>query len=315
MKAVRVIDGAAQMVDVDQPAGEGVIVDVVSTGICGSDLHLIELGMVSPDLTLGHEFAGIAPDGSRVAIEPVKGCGACVHCLEGDYQVCSDALPDLLGIGKSGGMAEKVLVPAESLVPLSEAVDVRSACLVEPLAVAVHGFQLVDLRRDQRVAVIGGGTIGQCAIAVAKNRGCEVALVARHDAQLAAGERIGAAVAGDGPYDVVVDCAGSSSGLELAANLVRRTGTILVLASYWAPVDLPGMQITLKEVRIVPSSMYGRSATGRDIDAAATILGATPELPAAIITHRFPLDAAAEAFATAADRSAGAIKVAFDATS
>ena len=314
MKAVRVIDGIPQMVDVPAPTGDGVIVDVRSAGICGSDQHLIELGMLPPDLTPGHEFAGLTPDGRRVAVEPVAGCGSCIHCVEGDYQVCADVLPSLLGIAVNGGMAEKVLVPADSLVSLAEPVDIRDACLVEPLAVAVHGFQLIGLRRDQRVAVVGGGTIGQCAVAVARQRGCEVSLVARHEAQRAAGERLGASPAGDGPYDVVVDCAGSSSGLELAANIVRPTGTILVLASYWSAVELPAMQITLNEVRIVPSSMYGRSATGRDIDAAATVLAATPELPRAIITHRFPLDAAGEAFATAADRTAGAIKVAFDAT-
>lgn len=312
MKAVRVLEGVPRTVDVAVPEGAGVLIDVVSSGICGSDQHLVELGMLPPDLTLGHEFAGFTPDGTAVAVEPVRGCGVCAHCLDGDYQVCTEALPSLLGLGTNGGMAEQALVPAASLVPLPGVVDVSDACLVEPLAVAVHGFQLIGLRRGQRVAVVGGGTIGQCAAAVARSSGCEVALVARHEAQMAAAERLGATAAGDGGYDVVVDCAGSSSGLELAAQMTRPTGTILVLASYWSEVDFPGMQITLKEIRIVPSSMYGRSATGRDIDAAASILAAIPELPRAVITHRFPLDAAAEAFAAAADRSAGAIKVAFD---
>jgi L-iditol 2-dehydrogenase len=312
LKAVRVVDGAAAMVDAPEPAGEGIIVDVRSAGICGSDLHLVELGMLPADLTVGHEFAGFAPDGTPVAVEPVAGCGTCVQCLDGDYQVCNAALPSLLGIGSDGGMAERVLVPEASLVPLAGGIDVGAACLVEPLAVAVHGFQLIGLQRNQTVAVVGGGTIGQCAVAVARHRGCDVALVARHDAQRAAGARLGAVEGSAGPYDVVVDCAGSSSGLELAANIAAPRGTILVLASYWSAVELPAMQITLNEISIVPSSMYGSSATGRDIDAAATILAATPELPPAIITHRFPLDAAAEAFAMAGDRSAGVIKVAFD---
>ena len=65
----------------------------------------------------------------------------------------------------------------------------------------------------------------------------------------------------------------------------------------------------MKEIDVIPASMYGRAGAMRDIDAAAALLAATPELPQAIITHRFPLEAAAEAFATASARSSGAIKV------
>jgi threonine dehydrogenase-like Zn-dependent dehydrogenase len=62
-------------------------------------------------------------------------------------------------------------------------------------------------------------------------------------------------------------------------------------------------------VSLCPTLLYSRHAGGRDADAAAALLAATPELSRTLITHRFPLDAAAEAFATAADRKAGAIKV------
>ena len=65
----------------------------------------------------------------------------------------------------------------------------------------------------------------------------------------------------------------------------------------------------MKEIDVIPASMYGRAGAMRDIDAAAALLAATPELPRAVITHRFPLAAAAEAFATASDRKSGAIKV------
>jgi threonine dehydrogenase-like Zn-dependent dehydrogenase len=67
--------------------------------------------------------------------------------------------------------------------------------------------------------------------------------------------------------------------------------------------------LCMKEVTLVPASMYGRVGPSRDVDVAATLLAARPEIADAMITHRFPLDAAAEAFAVARDRSAGAIKV------
>jgi threonine dehydrogenase-like Zn-dependent dehydrogenase len=125
---------------------------------------------------------------------------------------------------------------------------------------------------------------------------------------MAAGERLGAAPA-EGEYDVVIECAGSESALQRSCELARAGGTLLLLSSYWDGLNLPGFIVVLKELRIQPSSMYGRHSGGRDVDGAAALLAATPELARTVITHRLPLDAAAEAFRIARDRSAGAIKV------
>ena len=68
----------------------------------------------------------------------------------------------------------------------------------------------------------------------------------------------------------------------------------------------------MKEVRLVPSYTYGSGTGGRDVDVAARVLATRPEVARRLITHRFPLDAAADAFAAARDRAAGAIKVVFE---
>jgi threonine dehydrogenase-like Zn-dependent dehydrogenase len=195
------------------------------------------------------------------------------------------------------------------LVPLPSGVALADACLVEPLAVVLHGFRRARLAGGERVAVIGGGAIGLCAVAAARAAGAEVALEARHDAQRAAGERLGATASSNGVYDLVVDAAGTESSFGKAAELVRPGGRIGLAASYWTPVPFPGFLVCMKEADIHPASMYGRAGATRDIDAAAALLAATPELPHAIITHRLPLAAAVEAFATAANRKSGAIKV------
>lgn len=308
MRAVRCVDGRAKVVNLAAPAGEGVRIKTASAGVCGSDLHMLDLGMLGP-YTIGHEFAGWLEDGRPVAVEPLHGCGDCDLCRTGDYNRCPANLADIAGISRDGGMADEVLMWPEAVVPLPTGVDVRDACLVEPIAIAVHGFRMIGLRGDMRVAVIGGGTIGQTALAVARLTGCETAVSARHDAQKEAAARLGAAPLTDEPYDVVVDAAGTSSALADAAARCRPGGTMLLLGTYWAGMELPATDVCVKEIRIVPSMTYGRSGPGRDVDTAAGVLAKLPELPAAIITHRFPLDAAPEAFATAADRAAGAIKV------
>jgi threonine dehydrogenase-like Zn-dependent dehydrogenase len=259
--------------------------------------------------TPGHEIAGELSDGTAVAVEPVIGCGECAPCRRGEYNLCPTQLERFIGIGRDGGMAEELVVPESSLVALPPGVSAADACLVEPLAVAVHGLRKAGLDGSGRVAVIGGGSVGLCAVAAATPSGAEVGLRARHDAQLEAGERLGA-VEIEGHYDLVVDCAGTPTALEEACRIARPGGTLLLLASYWDGFEVPAMTLCTKEIRVLPSFMYRRyEDQSRDVDAAAELLAANPEIPATLITHRMPLDAAAQAFEVARDRKSGAIKV------
>lgn len=282
---------------------------VRSAGICGSDLHLVSSGALDAGtVTLGHEVAGITDDDRPVAVEPLAPCGSCGPCRDGEYNLCVESGGMIFGIGRDGGMADEMRVPARALVPLPGGIDVRDASLVEPLAVLVHSFRRAQVTPNQRVAVVGGGTIGLCAVAVAHAAGCEVGLVARHDHQRAAGERLGATDA-RGEYDLVIEAAGSESALATAVELAKPSAHVAIPGIYWGPVALPGLAMCLKQVTLCPTTLYGRHAGGRDIDGAAALLAATPDLAQTLITHRFPLDAATEAFAAAASRSAGTIKV------
>ncbi len=308
MRAVRVENGAVTVVEVPAPQGDGVRVKMKAAGICGSDLHMIDHG-ATMGVTLGHELAGELADGTPVAIEPLAPCGQCEACTVGDYNLCRAAPAMIVGIMRDGGMADEVLVPARCIVPLPHGVAARDASLVEPLGVAVHGFRKVGLHGGQRVAIVGGGSIGLCAVAAARYAGvADVGLEARYDAQRAAGERLGARPI-DGEYDVVVECAGSDSAVARVCELAKPGGVVILLSSYWGPLNLPGFLVMLKELRLQPSSMYSRHSAGRDIEGAAALLAADPEIPRTLITHRLPLEAAPEAFAIARDRKSGAIKV------
>jgi threonine dehydrogenase-like Zn-dependent dehydrogenase len=308
VRAVRASGGAVRVVVVPAPAGPGVRVRIRSAGICGSDLHLLAAGFPIPG-TLGHEMAGVTDDGTPVAVEPIVPCGACAFCADGDTELCERGPAMVLGTAQDGGMADELRVPARCLVRLPAGLEPRDACLVEPLAVALHGLRRAALRAGEQVVVVGGGAIGLLAAAAARAAGAEVGLVARHDAQRAAGARLGAGEAREGAT-LVIEAAGTKDALARAVELCRPGGRLLLLATYWAGLELPGFALCMKEVSVIPASMYGCAAGGgRDIDAAAALLGAHPEIAPALITHRFPLDAAPEAFRTAADRRAGAIKV------
>ncbi len=324
MRGVRTVDGVFDVVEVPEPEGDGVLVEVASAGICGSDLHMAGFGLPT---TFGHEVAGRTADGTAVAMRPTLTCGACDRCLAGEVQQCRDMA--LYGLAADGGMADRVLVDPSCVVALPDGLSVADACLVEPVAVSVHAVATAGIISGHRVLVVGGGTVGLTAVAAARAVGADVDISARHPHQQAAAERLGAGTDASGEYDVVVEAAGTEGALVTAIDHARPGGTVSLPGVYWDGLALPNvMTMFLKEVRLVPSSMYGCArgvhahgspGTGAgqapdadpagELQVAARLLADVPELAAAVVTHRFGLDEAAEAFRVAADRSAGAIKV------
>jgi threonine dehydrogenase-like Zn-dependent dehydrogenase len=136
-----------------------------------------------------------------------------------------------------------------------------------------------------------------------------VAIEARHHHQREAAERIGARLHTEGLYDVVVEAAGTDASLARCAELVAPGGTVVVLGVYIGSVTLNWMPLFHREARVIPSLGYCRHDGGREMEDAATMLAEEPEIARALITHRFPLQDAEEAFRVAADRSTGAIRV------
>ena len=309
MRAVRCTESGVRVVEVAEPEPPAgwVVIDVAAVGVCGSDLHLVDLG--PRPVTFGHEIGGWL-DGRPVTLCPLRYCGTCVNCRHGATSVCQVAANTVVGIHRDGGMADRVMVEAECVVELPPETSPTLAAMVEPLAVGVHAVDAVPIEAGQRVAVVGGGTVGLVAAAVARQRGAEVDLVARHPAQQAAAERLGLGLEPQRGADVAIDAAGTESALREAVRLCRSGGTVLIAGTYWGDVTVPGMAIQLRELRLRPVIYYGHRGAEREIDVAARLLGELPELADALVTHRFPLDAAPEAFSVAARRAeTGSIKV------
>jgi threonine dehydrogenase-like Zn-dependent dehydrogenase len=305
MHAVYYDKGKVELREVQELPDEGKKVHVKSSGICGSDLHLLEMKLPLPYIA-GHEIAGVLDDGTDVAVEPIIPCGQCEYCRGGNYNLCQHVIT--LGIGRNGGMADEVIVPERNLVYLPSNVDVKDACLIEPLAVAVHGLRKAGENGKGRVAVIGGGAIGLSAVAVAASSYSEVGLSARYDHQIEAGSLIGARAI-DGLYDLVVECAGTEGAINQAVQLCRPNGKILMLGTHWGSVSFPQLAAMLKELTVVNSYTYSADGSGRDVDFAAALLSRNPGIASTLITHRFPLAEVKQAFMVARDRKAGAIKV------
>lgn len=315
--------------DADTPSPEPgeVLVRVRACGVCGTDLHYYHGVFPSaPNVPPGHEYAGEIAElgqgvegcevGQRVAVEPLRNCRECVSCRTGKYHLCSKRV--LLGAMAPGAFAEYVTVPAYGLYPLPDGLDFELGALAEPLAVAVHGLHIAGLSIGERVLVMGSGAIGLLTVLAARAAGAgEVVATYRHEHQGRAAEATGAArvvkaddVGGEKGYDVVVETIGGNAPtLGQALSAVRSGGRISVLGVFSQTAEINALALMLKEVTMVGGITYCRPGRRSDFDVALGILASEPALARALITHRFPLEKAAEAFATAADKGTKSLKV------
>jgi len=314
---------------VPSPGPGEVLLRVRVCGICGSDLHVYRGELpIPPTISLGHEFAGevvesgdgvegFAP-GRRVVVEPLRTCRECDYCRTGNHQLCPRRV--LLGTFAPGGLAEYVAVPAYTLYPLLDGLDFELGALVEPLAVVVHGLHLVDLSRGDRVVVLGCGTIGVMTALAARALGAaEVTVTYRYEHQARAALAAGAtrvvpagdasALVGEKPDVVVETVGGHAETLGQAVGLVRPGGRVSILGLFTGPVQVNALTMMLNEVRTAGAITYCRSRRLTDFEAALGMIGADPERARGIITHRFPLAEAQQAFLAAADKSSASIKV------
>jgi threonine dehydrogenase-like Zn-dependent dehydrogenase len=252
--------GVVELLDVarPQPANDEVVVDVRAAGICGSELHgFRSVGFRRPPLVMGHEFAGVTPDGRRVVVNPLLSCGRCDLCGRDAPQLCRDR--ELLGVHRAGGFAEAAAVPQSTLYVIPDDMSWETAALVEPLANAVHAWKRAPAKPGQRVAVIGAGPIGLVTLLVARQQGLDVTVVDRAPARLDLADRLGAARCStslEGEFDVIVDAVGLAVTRSTAVELLVPGGVTIWLGLAEPPSGFDGSGLVRGEKRVVGSFGY-----------------------------------------------------------
>ena len=225
------------------PGPQDVVVAVRASGICGTDVHIVdgEFSLATYPLVPGHEFAGevvavgtAVPGlavGTPVTADPNQYCGRCRPCREGHGNLCQNF--NAVGITLSGASAEYVSVPHWLVRPLPDGFAMSVAALVEPLSCAVHGFDLLPSKLGDRFLVYGAGTMGLILVALAGRAGAiSVTVVEPHADRRALARDFGADVAvasseelGEERFEVVIDASGVVAAIEDAVAHVERGGT------------------------------------------------------------------------------------------
>lgn len=324
-----------QDVDYTSPEPGYLTLNTRCTGICGSDLHNY-FGEWKPDLDVaaGHEVCGTVAEigagvtgfqiGDRVTMECFSHCGACLYCRKGLYNHCLER--KWFAHGSHGGFSEYTTVHASSLYPLPDDMTFEEGTLVEPLAVAHRALAQSGVTYQDRVAIIGGGAIGQLCLAVAKAIGVKETLITvkyPHQARLA--NDLGAdhiiditqddvpdfvqdLTSGSG-MDVVIETVGGARAFNEATTIVRKRGTVVLVAGYFEDLEVNLSRIVWSEAIITGSNCYGFSNMQTDFQAAIDLIISGRIPLTKLVTHRYPLDDIKEAFRIAADKSSGAVKV------
>ncbi|MEM6561515.1 MAG: alcohol dehydrogenase catalytic domain-containing protein [Planctomycetota bacterium] len=301
MKALTLTpDGPRLELRREKPAAAGeALLAVRQAGVCATDLELAK-GYMNFAGVLGHEFVAAvesAPDGKlvgkRVVGEINCVCGTCDLCQRGLRSHCRNR--SVLGIlNRDGCFADYVRLPTENLHVLPEGVDDDAAVFVEPLAAAVQITKQIRLDEKTWVTVLGDGRLGLLVAQVIRNTGAPVRLLGRHERKLALAERwqVRARNVADvkprSDQDVVVDCTGSAAGLELALELCRPRGTVVLKSTVADPKPMNLAKAVVDEITIVGSRC------GPFRDAIATLADGSVDV-ASLIHKRMKLDNAVEA--------------------
>jgi threonine dehydrogenase-like Zn-dependent dehydrogenase len=294
MKALVFTDlGVVKIQEVpDVAAGEGEAVVIVDrAGICGSELHGISTpGFRVPPLIMGHEFVGHTSDGRRVAVNPLTSCGECDLCALGKPQLCRSR--SLLGIHKSGGFAERVVVPEGSIHELPVDLEFDRAALIEPLANAVHAWNLAGAPKGLRVGVLGCGPIGLACVEMARYGGAaNVTATDLSETRRIFEEKVGADVVGEtleGEFDVIFDAVGSAATHQSSVDHLISGGTTVWLGLASPNPGFDAMSIVRLEKNIRGSFAYSDKEFAKAIDIA-------PNLDLSWSTT-YPLDQGVEIF-------------------
>jgi L-iditol 2-dehydrogenase len=315
------------------PLSDEVLIKVKSAAICGSDLGIYyytpAYSKMRLPVVLGHEFAGEIIDlgsevedfmlGDRVTSESVKACGTCMFCKTGMSNLCNQST--LFGIHINGGFAEYVTVPYKLLHRIPHSMSFDQAALVEPLSNVVHFVRdITPFKKDDYIVVQGCGPIGLFSAQLFKLGGARVLVTGldldyrRFEIAEKLGletlnidedsleERVVVETCGKGA-DIAFVAVGAPQAIEQATKIIKKRGIMTVVGIFAKEVLLDMTGLVRRELRIFGAYDAKPVNFSQSIDLIERGLVDVDS----VITHRFSLDEAEQAFKIAIDKTGGKV--------
>ncbi|UTR07245.1 alcohol dehydrogenase catalytic domain-containing protein [Alkalihalobacillus sp. LMS6] len=238
-------------------------------GICGSDLSVYKgrLPHAQYPLRPGHEIVGeviesraehIKP-GGRIVVTPNTFCGQCEFCLKGKPNICKEK--QSIGITCDGGFAEEMIVHSRYCLPIPDELSDEAAVLIEPLSVIVHGIKQIDIQPGMRVLIVGCGTEGLLASALAHHVGGNVTAIDINANKLALLQSFDDITLGHPmdivgeTFDIVIEAAGTKQSVESCFSHLKPGGELLLIG-ITPEATIPVAQVVRNEQKVVGSIIY-----------------------------------------------------------
>ena len=304
-----------------EPRAGEVVIRVAACGLCHTDLHYLDHGVPTfktPPIVLGHEAAGIIARlgsevsglavGDRVLAPSVWSCGRCRFCRAGRENLCTDLV--MPGNHTDGAFAEFLAVPAKELVPLPASIPLERACIIaDAVSTPYHAVKHRGrVRTGDTVAVVGCGGVGLNVVQCAAVAGATVIAIDLNDARLELAKRLGARHAINpgktdridkevrkltgGGVDVAFEVVGNPKTIDLAFNLIRKGGRLVVIGFSQDPVPINAGKLMFYELELVGSLGCG---AGEYPEIVALVASGRITLEP-IVSGTFPLDRINEGF-------------------
>lgn len=278
------------------------LIKITLAGVCNTDYEITK-GYMGYKGILGHEFVGVVESvngedkslvGKRVVGEINNGCEACEMCHKGLQRHCSNR--QTLGIWqKDGCFAEYLSWPIKDLLEVPENVTNEQAVFVEPLAAGLEILEQLHIQPIEKVVILGDGKLGLTTALALNASNIDVLLVGKHQNKLDIAKKQGVQtkLLSDleikKEWDFVVEATGSISGFEMALNLTKPRGTLVLKSTVAASKEFNLAPIVIDEIR-VQGSRCGRFAP------ALRLLDSKKVNFAPLISGIYNVDKAIEAF-------------------
>jgi threonine 3-dehydrogenase len=306
------------------PGPSDVLIRVLRTGICGTDLHIYDWDdwasrHVPVPLVVGHEFVGEVVEvgaevtglavGDLISGEGHVVCGTCRNCRAGRRHQCAHT--DSVGLTRAGAFAEYLVLPADNAWQHRPGIDLDVAAIFDPFGNAVHTALAFPVLGED-VLITGAGPIGLMAAAVVRHAGARHVVVTdvnpyRLDLALKMGvtdvvdpavETVAAVQLKLGMlegFDVGLEMSGSEAALGNLVENMTHGGRIALLGLPSRPVSIDLSTVVLNSLTL--AGIYGREMF--ETWYAMSVLVSQGLDIGPVITHRFPAEEFEEAFATA----------------
>ncbi|MET3506578.1 zinc-dependent alcohol dehydrogenase [Halalkalibacter oceani] len=303
--------------DIPEIQDNEILIKVNCAGICGSDVHAYHghHPFRKPPMVLGHEVVGEVSKlggevtgisiGDRVTVEPLKGCGTCLYCLRGEYNLCKTRVSAGTN-GWLGAMAEFFVAPADKVYVLPASMEYQVGLLAEPLAVGVHAVELSEIGESENILIVGTGPIGLLTGVAAQAKGAKnIYCTDINDFRLGFAQSLGLQTINvnkqsikevteetvpDG-FDVVFLAVTSKEAVEQALTYVQYGGKIVVITIFTSEIPFNMGFLQEREIEVKGSMVY----TKPDFELALKILSDRGEDMKRFITHQVPIEDVNEA--------------------